>query len=113
MAARWFYQISGEELGPITTAELVELARSGKLSPDDKVKKNDSKWVSASKVRGLFPDDQASFTLPENHYFVMGDHTCDSSDSRYWGSFPKENVIGKSFFVYWPFGKRFGWWGHD
>ncbi|MBL9170147.1 MAG: signal peptidase I [Verrucomicrobiales bacterium] len=61
----------------------------------------------------LFPDGDSVLNVPEDHYFVMGDHTCDSSDSRYWGTFPKENVIGKSFFVYWPFGKRFGWWGHD
>jgi hypothetical protein len=41
----------------------------------------------------------------------------NSSDSRTWGDFPRENVIGKSFFVYWPIGdqenrdSRFGW-GH-
>lgn len=61
----------------------------------------------------LFPDAETTYTVPDNHYVVMGDHTCDSSDSRYWGSFPRENVIGKSFFVYWPFNKRFGWWGHN
>jgi signal peptidase I len=40
---------------------------------------------------------------------VMGDNTCNSSDSRVWGSFPTGNVIGKYFFVYWPFTGRFGW----
>jgi signal peptidase I len=53
------------------------------------------------------------------HYFVMGDNTFNSSDSRYWGDFPQEKVIGQSFFVYWPIGgtsykgeerpSRFGW----
>jgi len=62
MAARWFYRISGEEHGPISTPELVELARSGKLLPSDKVKKNESKWVSASKVRGLFPEESSGST---------------------------------------------------
>ena len=42
-------------------------------------------------------------------YFVMGDNTLNSADSRYWGGVPQENVIGKSFFVYWPITTRFGW----
>jgi len=40
---------------------------------------------------------------------VMGDNTCNSFDSRAWGPFPANNIIGKSFFVYWPITKRFGW----
>jgi signal peptidase I len=39
----------------------------------------------------------------------MGDNTMNSSDSRFWGDFPGGQVIGKSFFVYWPITKRFGW----
>jgi signal peptidase I len=39
----------------------------------------------------------------------MGDNTMNSSDSRFWGDFPGRQVIGKSFFVYWPITKRFGW----
>jgi type IV secretory pathway protease TraF len=41
----------------------------------------------------------------------MGDNTMNSFDSRGWGAFPATNVIGKSFFVYWPITDRFGW-GH-
>jgi signal peptidase I len=71
--------------------------------------------------RGLSPlfsdaNDEDPPVRP-NHYMVMGDNTVNSSDSRTWGDFPRENVIGKSFFVYWPIGSqdgrdsRFGW-GH-
>ena len=28
---------------------------------------------------------------------------------RTWGDVPQENVIGKCWFVYWPFTERFGW----
>ena len=57
----------------------------------------------------LFPDEQTVFTNADAAYMVMGDNTCNSFDSRTWGSFPAKNVIGKSFFVYWPITSRFGW----
>ena len=47
--------------------------------------------------------------VPPDHYMVMGDNTMNSLDSRSWGDFPATNVIGKSFFVYWPITDRFGW----
>ncbi len=50
-----------------------------------------------------------SYQVEPNHYFVMGDNTMNSLDSRYWGDFSSGYVIGKSFFVYWPITKRFGW----
>jgi signal peptidase I len=57
----------------------------------------------------LFPDDNAVFTVQADHYIVLGDNTLNSLDSRYWGDFPGTNVIGRSFFVYWPLSDRFGW----
>lgn len=51
----------------------------------------------------------ATFPVQPNHLFVLGDNTMNSLDSRYWGDFPANQVIGKSFFVYWPITERFGW----
>jgi len=45
--------------------------------------------------------DQA-IEIPEDSYFVLGDNSAQSSDSRNWGFVPKDNLIGKAFMVYWP-----------
>jgi signal peptidase I len=57
----------------------------------------------------LFRTENATYTVQPDHYVVMGDNTMNSLDSRYWGDFPGTNVIGRSFFVYWPLSDRFGW----
>ena len=56
-----------------------------------------------------FPDAETIYHNDGDTYMVMGDNTCNSFDSRAWGGFPAQNVIGKSFFVYWPITDRFGW----
>jgi signal peptidase I len=38
--------------------------------------------------------------LKDNEYFVMGDNRNYSSDSRIWGVLPKQNIVGKVFFVF-------------
>jgi signal peptidase I len=53
------------------------------------------------------PDE--TFQVPLDGYVAFGDNTVNSADSRYWGALPQNNVIGKSFFVYWPISSRFGW----
>jgi signal peptidase I len=57
----------------------------------------------------FFPDGDTVFDVPTNSCLPMGDNTCNSLDSRFWGAIPEDYVIGKSFFVYWPLTSRFGW----
>jgi signal peptidase I len=40
--------------------------------------------------------------VPEGYYFVLGDNSENSSDSRNWGFVPQKDVIGRAFFIYWP-----------
>ena len=43
-----------------------------------------------------------NITLGPGEYYVMGDNRLDSKDSRFFGSVPRRNIIGKAEFVMWP-----------
>lgn len=79
------------------------------------------RWDQLDKFRDYFPDgglygpsitanwflqaqkltEDGQLIVPENSYFVMGDNRDDSSDSRYWGFVPAENVVGRPLLIYW------------
>ena len=47
--------------------------------------------------------------LEEAQYFAMGDNSFNSSDSRYWGHVPQQNIVGPGWMCYWPLTKHWGW----
>jgi signal peptidase I len=49
-----------------------------------------------------------TFTVPEHGYVALGDNSYNSLDSRYWGTVPEENLVGRGLFVYWPFNPHWG-----
>ncbi|MBO5923945.1 MAG: signal peptidase I [Lentisphaeria bacterium] len=48
------------------------------------------------------------YTVPADHYFMLGDNTRFSADSRVWGPVPRQNLIGRPAIIFWPFSRRWG-----
>lgn len=60
---------------------------------------------SSYLASGTITWGEIKVTLDEDEYFVLGDNRQASSDSRQWGVFSKENIIGRVWLRAWPFNK--------
>jgi signal peptidase I len=76
--------------------------------PKDKVEvKGGQVYVNDQLLREKYIEEPPAYqfgpvTVPENSYFVMGDNRNNSCDSHYWGSVPRDNIIGKAIVRFWP-----------
>ena len=62
----------------------------------------DSEDIEKDGQRGIV------YRLHDKEYMACGDNSGNSSDSRYWGKVPQENLIGPALMVYWPFSPHAG-----
>jgi signal peptidase I len=62
------------------------------------------KALKEKYVPPRFEDSRSvpEIVLPNNAYWMMGDHRSISSDSRDFGPVSRELIYGKAAFVYWP-----------
>jgi len=52
--------------------------------------------------RGELGGEGQKILIPKDSYFVLGDNSTSSKDSRFWGFVPKENLLGQALIIYWP-----------
>ena len=84
-------------------------------APGDEIEiKNGEIWLNKKPIRtdpinkvfyynrGPWGTEGASLKIPDNSYFVLGDNSASSKDSRYWGFLDDKYLIGKAVLIYWP-----------
>ena len=59
--------------------------------------------AAEGQINGDLRRKYGPVTVPDGHYFMMGDNRDDSQDSRFWGFLPQSYVKGRALFIYWSF----------
>ena len=78
--------------------------------PGDRIRIDHGRvWLNGRQLRENYVPEQyrdtrsmAEMVVPEDSYFMMGDHRSISSDSREFGPVERDLIYGKAVFVYWP-----------
>jgi signal peptidase I len=58
-----------------------------------------TQYIDSESVYGHF----GPVYIPPGQYFAMGDNRDNSMDSRWWGTVPRDYILGKALIIYWSF----------
>jgi signal peptidase I len=65
----------------------------------------DEKYLPSGTITSGSVQGMAPVQLGNDEYYVLGDNRVASSDSRFWGTVPKYDIVGKAFIRAFPLNK--------
>lgn len=75
--------------------------KDGKIYINDKAL-DEPKFARYYCNRAPYGKEGDEIVIPPNHFYVLGDNSASSQDSRYWGFVPNEYLLGEAILIYWP-----------
>jgi signal peptidase I len=65
-------------------------------------------WINGSPLKEKYIEAPPNYrwgpvVVPANSYLVLGDNRNNSYDSHYWGFVPRNDIVGKAIFRFYPF----------
>lgn len=105
-----FENIKRFDIVVVDTKEEYIIKRIIGLPGEEVEYKDNHLYINGKEIidnHGSKKTDDFKVKVPKDSYFVLGDNRTNSLDSRYFGSFKKSDILGKTSLTVFPF-NRFG-----